>query len=72
MRQLTFSTPDGQGEATRESCDTPWQMNLPAGSYAFHGTAAEAKSEIFKAIKLHYPDLRLGSLDKFDFASTTI
>lgn len=46
MQKITFTTEDGEGEATKEAQDKPWEVSMPNGDFRWHGDLALIKREI--------------------------
>ncbi len=48
MTVLAFhiDTPDGGGEATRESASAPWRVSVPSGDFRHYGTPADCRRRV--------------------------
>ena len=44
--EFCIDTPDGGGEATRESTSAPWLISVPSGDLRYHGTPSECRRRV--------------------------
>jgi hypothetical protein len=53
-RRFSITTPDGDGEATKEAQGAPWICNFPTGSISVRGSSSEVQAWILRHLRPTY------------------
>ncbi len=55
-KRILIETPDGGGEAIKDTADGAWEVATPTGDFRFYGSTPQMKAEVRRRMVADYPD----------------
>ena len=54
-KRILIDTPDGGGEAVKDTAGDAWRVATPTREFRFYGSISEMKAEVRRCMKTDYP-----------------